>query len=183
VQEISQESHRCNKKLDRSLGGLSLPYIKPYINLHSIVLVDFLHFSCFQVSLVWHQKSIIFLLFKVMVNLLRCTSTSKTYRGRRAISLITVWVFLLGNFQVSWDLPNLAKLKKLQVRFWQGMAASMVACYSMVAADLVKKPVMVGKCERSPRARARSKRRRGLVEFRFHLSWGKVIFDGSTNKN
>ena len=42
-------------------------------------------------------------------------------------------------------LLRLPKLKKLQVRFWQGMAASMVACYSMVAAVLVKKPVMVGK--------------------------------------
>ena len=54
--------------------------------------------------------------------------------------------FFTREFSSLLDLP---KLKKLQVRFWPGMAASMVACYSMVAANvaavLVKKPVMVGK--------------------------------------
>ena len=42
------------------------------------------HFSCFQVSLVWQQKSIIFLVLEVMVNLLRC----KTYRDDEESSAI-----------------------------------------------------------------------------------------------
>ena len=93
---------RCNSQLviykicqDRSLWTLCLRCIKPYIYIYKYIYYIYIykppfhifggwyHFSCFQVSLVWQQKSIIFLVLEVMVNLLRC----KTYRAELASNI------------------------------------------------------------------------------------------------